>query len=362
MKTKQIHLSQLNKGLLSIFLVALLMYFGKLFLIPIAIATLFSMLLYPTALKLQRLNVKEAQAALLSILMLLIIIASISTVLYFQLKRLTQDFPQLEKRLDAKTNQLKWLVYETTDITRTEQEEIIEEKKPDIAKAIFKNVRDVLKEILLVLLFLFIVLTYTFFFLIYHQRIKNFLVRLKLFESQRQSIVMFARISRIIYEYLKGTVTVISIMAVTYTLGLWVLGVEHALLFAIVTALLRIIPYFGSYLGIALTVTFTVLTKDTYWEPALVLVFFIITQLVEANFLTPYITGSKVKLNPLATIMAILLGNLLWGVPGMVLFIPLFASMKVVFDRIPRLNPYGYILGKDTSPTASLETKPKHSR
>lgn len=226
-------------------------------------------------------------------------------------------------------------MYETADISEQEQRDIIKEEKPDIAKAIFKGARDLLVQGVFMLLFVFIVLTYTFFFLIYQQRIQNFFVRLHLFDSQKESKVMLARISRIIHDYLKGTLTVISILAVVYAMGFWAIGIKHAILFAMITALLRIVPYFRSFLGIAFPIAFTFLTKDSFWYPVLVLIFFMVIQLIESNLLTPYITGSRVKLNPLATIMVILLGNLLWGVPGMILFVPLFASLKVIFDRIP---------------------------
>lgn len=211
----------------------------------------------------------------------------------------------------------------------------------------FKSIRDFVVQGLSVLLFVFIILTYTFFFLIYEHRIQNFFIKLHLFENQKESRVMLARITRIVHSYLQGTFTVISVLALVYAAGLWAIGIEHAVLFAIVTALLRIIPYFGSFLGIAFPIAFAFLTKDSFWYPVLVLIFFMVTQLLEANLLTPYITGSRVKLNPLATIMVILLGNLLWGVAGMILFVPLFASLKVIFDEVPQLHPYGYILGKE---------------
>jgi AI-2 transport protein TqsA len=347
MNTKQINLSHFNKSLLSVLLVSLLLYLGKSFLIPVAIAAFLSMLLFPMVQKLQRFNIKEPVAAIVSILILLITIIGISTIVYFQVSALESNLPRLEERIEEKAERLQWMLYQTTEISASEQEQIIEEKKPDIAKAVFKSIRDALVQGLTILLFVFIVLTYTFFFMIYQQRIQNFFVWLHLFDSQRESKVIFAHISRIIHDYLKGTVTVIFILSVVYALGLWAIGIEHAILFGLITALLRVIPYFGSYLGIALTLAFAFLTTDSLLQPVLVLAFFMVTQLVEANLLTPYITGSRVKLNPLATIMAILLGNLLWGVPGMILFVPLFASLKIIFDRIPRLNPFGYILGKE---------------
>ncbi|GHA74680.1 AI-2E family transporter [Pontibacter akesuensis] len=347
MNVKQINHTRINKSLLTIFLVAILLYLGKSFLVPVAIAAFFAMLLFPVVLRLQRRRIKRPIAALISILLLLSVITAIGTLVYYQTKSLEADLPRLEERIEKKTARLQWLLYETTDLTAYEQEEILEEKKPDIAKAVFKSVRDLLVQGFTILLFIFIVLTYTFFFLLYQQKIQNFLVRLHVFDSTKESKVLLARISRIIHDYLKGTFTVIFILGVAYALGFWAIGIEHALLFAMITALLRIIPYFGSFLGIAFPIAFAFLTKDSMWYPVLVLAFFMVTQLLEANLLTPYITGSRVKLNPMATILVILFGNLLWGIPGMILFVPLFASLKVVFDQIPQLSPYAYILGKE---------------
>ena len=356
MDAKYFTLSRLNKGLLSVVLISLILYLAKPFLIPLAIAAFFAMLLYPMVHRLQQRNVRESVAALLAILLLLAVIVALGVLVYFQVKMLEADLPRLESKVEEKANRLQWLLYETTDIPTQEQEEIIEEKKPDIAKAVFKSVRDFVVRALSILIFLFIVLSYTFFFLIYQQRIQNFFVKLRLFDSQKESKVVLARISRIIHDYLKGTFTVISILAVVYALGFWAIGIEHAILFAMITALLRIVPYFGSFLGIALPIAFALLTMESFWPPVLVLLFFMVTQVLEANFLTPYITGSRVRLNPLATIVVILLGSLLWGIAGMILFVPLFASLKVIFDRVPKLNPYGYILGKEEE---ELDSKPE---
>ncbi|MBC5991975.1 AI-2E family transporter [Pontibacter cellulosilyticus] len=344
MNTKS--LSQFNKGLLGVLLISILLYLGKSFLIPIAIAAFFAMLLYPMVLRLQqRFHIKEPVAALLSILLLLTVLVAIGTTVYYQVKSLESDLPRIEAKVDEKTERLQWLLYEKTDLSTYEQEEIIEEKKPDIVKAVFKSVRDFVLQGLIVLVFVFIVLTYTFFFMVYQQRIQNFFIKLRMFDSQKEAKVMLARVSRIIHDYLKGTLSVISILAVVYALGFWAIDLEHAILFALITALLRIIPYFGSFLGIAFPIAYALLTKDSFWYPAAVLLFFMATQILEANLLTPYITGSRVKLNPLATVFVILLGNLIWGIAGMILFVPLFASLKIFFDKVPHLNAYAYILG-----------------
>ncbi|KAA5541639.1 AI-2E family transporter [Adhaeribacter rhizoryzae] len=351
MNTKRIDLNQLNKFLLSIFLVLLMLYLGRLFLIPVAVAIFFAMLLYPLAKKLQHYGLKKSTAAMAAILLLLVVLALVSLVVYNRIEYLRTDLPEMELKIKEKTARLQWLLYETTDISEYEQNAILEQKKPDIFKAIGKALKNFLIDSLYLLLVIFIILTYTFFMLVYRHRIRNFFIKVNWFHDYKESKQVLFRITRIVHDYLKGTFTVISILAVVYALGFWAIGLEHAILFALITALLRVIPYFGSFLGIALPIVFAFLLKDSLWYPVVILLFFMVTQLLEANLLTPYITGSRVKLNPLATIMVILLGNLIWGVPGMILFVPLFAILKVIFDEIPQLHPYGYILGNEKEET-----------
>ena len=169
MNRNRIDLTRFIKYVLAILLVSLLLYLGSPFLIPVAIAAFFAMLLFPVALKLQKFNFKKSTAALVSILLLLISLVLVGSLLYYQLQNLQADLPELEEKFEKRTEKLQWLLYEATDVTTYEQEEIIKQKKPDIAKAIFKSVRDLLVQGLSILLFIFIVLTYTFFFIIYQQ-------------------------------------------------------------------------------------------------------------------------------------------------------------------------------------------------
>ncbi|PSR52677.1 hypothetical protein AHMF7605_03620 [Adhaeribacter arboris] len=347
MNAKRLNLSQLNKLLLAIFLISTILHWARLFLIPVAIAAFFAMLLYPFALKLQHYGLKKATAALAALLLVLAVLGGLSTIVYHKLADLKTDLPEIEQKIKEKTNRLQGLLSKTTDISELEQEVIIEQKKPDILKEVGKTIKNFLVRGLYLLLQIFIVLTYTFFFLVYRHRIQNFFIKVNWFHNHAESRRVFLRITRVVHDYLQGTFIVILVLAVIYTFGFWVINLKHALLFALITALLRIVPYFGSFLGIAFPIAFAILTQNSFLQPVLILVFFMVTQLLEANFLTPYITGSRVRLNPLATILAILLGSLIWGVPGMVLFVPFFGILRIVFDEITQLQPYGYILGNE---------------
>ncbi|RDC63954.1 AI-2E family transporter [Adhaeribacter pallidiroseus] len=347
MDTKQINLGRLNKILLAVFLVSLMLYLGKTFFIPLAIAAFFAMLLYPVVLKLQQYGFKKAMAATLAILLLLASLSLLSTLLYFTISDLQKDLPQMEEKIKEKTDRLQWLLSRTTDISEYEQEAILKKEKPSIIKAIGKSIKNFLINSLYLLLAVFIVLTYTFFLLVYRHRIHHFFIKINLFHNREESQEVLYRITHVVHDYLKGTFLVISVLAVVYALGFWAIGLEHVILFALITALLRLVPYFGSFLGIAFPIGFAFLTQESVWPPVLVLLFFMVTQLLEANLLTPYITGSRVKLNPLATIVAILFGNLIWGVPGMILFVPFLAILKIICNEITALQPYGYILGTE---------------
>ena len=345
MNTKQINLGRFNKILLAVFLVSVMLYLGKTFLIPLAIAAFFAMLLYPVALKLQQYNLKKPMAATLAILLLLAALSVLGTILYFTISDLQKDLPQMEEKVKERTNRLQWLLSQTTDISENEQKALIQQEKPSIIKAVGKSIKNFLVNSLYLLLAIFIVLTYTFFLLVYRHKIQHFFIKINWFHNREESQEILYRITHIVHNYLKGTFLVISILAVVYALGFWAIGLEHVILFALITALLRLVPYFGSFLGIAFPIGFALLTQESVWPPVLVLLFFMATQLLEANLLTPYITGSRVNLNPLATIAAILYGNLIWGVPGMILFVPFFAILKIICDEVMALQPYGYILG-----------------
>jgi predicted PurR-regulated permease PerM len=92
------------------------------------------------------------------------------------------------------------------------------------------------------------------------------------------------------------------------------------------------------------------LTKDSIWYAVGVAGAFTVVQFLEGNFITPNIVGSKVSVNPLAAIIALILGGMLWGPAGMILSIPFTAILKVILDNIEPLEPFGFLLGEPPEP------------
>jgi predicted PurR-regulated permease PerM len=130
---------------------------------------------------------------------------------------------------------------------------------------------------------------------------------------------------------------------------LFALGIEYAILLGIIGALLNLIPYIGGLVAVALPMIVALATKTSAWYAIYVLVIYYIIQLIDNNYIVPYIVASKVKINALFSIIVVFVGNALWGIPGMFLSIPLLAIIKLIFDHVESLKPWGFVLG-DTMP------------
>jgi predicted PurR-regulated permease PerM len=146
------------------------------------------------------------------------------------------------------------------------------------------------------------------------------------------------------------------IVAILNSTALLILGIPYAILIGIIGGLLNLIPYVGGLVAVAIPMIIALATKTTAWYALYVLAFYYFIQLVDNNFLVPKIVASRVKLNTLFSIIVIIAGNALWGIPGMFLSIPLLAIVKLICDHVESLKPWGFLLG-DTMPSI-LKIKP----
>jgi len=172
-----------------------------------------------------------------------------------------------------------------------------------------------------------------------------------LFGSDHQSQVteIVKQVKKVIQRYLFGLVIEVAIIAVLDTTALLVLGIEYALLIGIFGALLNMIPYIGGLVAVSVPMLVALVTEPPVYALYVLILYYII-QLVDNNYIVPKIVASKVKINALFSIIAVIAGNALWGIPGMFLSIPLLAIIKLICDHIEPLKPLGFLLG-DTMPS-----------
>ncbi len=146
-------------------------------------------------------------------------------------------------------------------------------------------------------------------------------------------------------DYITGLFMVMAIVGALNSIGLFILGIKYALFFGLLASILTIIPYIGIFIGSLLPMAFALVTKDSAWYAVGVAAFFWVVQFLEGNFITPNIIGNKVSINPFAAILALFIGAEVWGAAGMILFIPFLAILKVLFDAVEPLQPFGFLIG-----------------
>jgi predicted PurR-regulated permease PerM len=161
-------------------------------------------------------------------------------------------------------------------------------------------------------------------------------------------------------QYIGGRVLAIIILAVLNSIGLLILGIKYAILLGTIAAVFTFIPYVGTIIGGVFAAATALITKSPGSALAVIALLAFI-QLLDDYLVEPYVVGAKVHLGPLAIIVVLVIGGLLWGVAGMILFIPLLAIAKIVFDHVPALQPYGYLVGDDENNSGETITdKIKH--
>jgi predicted PurR-regulated permease PerM len=162
--------------------------------------------------------------------------------------------------------------------------------------------------------------------------------------NDNQVSELLSQIKKIIQSYLMGLFLECSIVAVLNAVGLMILGMDYAILLGVIAALLNVIPYLGAVVATMLFMTIAIVTKSTIYI-LYVFILYSIIQFIDNNYIVPSVIGSKVKLNSLVCVFAVIMGSAIWGIPGMFLSIPLMAILKLIFDHVESLKPWGFLLG-----------------
>ncbi len=315
-------------------------------LIPICFSLLFALLLHPLCVRLETWRVPRILAIMLCLVLLVVVVVGILMGIVTQLTDFADILPDLQKKFLKLFNELQIWIRTEFGVRKKEQTDWLEKNAEVFTNSSGQVVGNLLSVVSSAFANLGLVPVYIFFLLYYRNFLRKFLDRLFASVTETQMLHVLVKVRDVVRNYLVGLVFVMSIIATLNTLGLLILGIQHALFFGVLAALLNVVPYIGIVIGSVLPIVMAILTKDSLWYAVGVAAIFTTVQFLEGNFITPRIVGSKVSVNSLATVIALILGGLLWGAPGMILAIPFTAMMKVVFDNIPGMEAWGFLLGE----------------
>jgi|AntRauTorcE11897_2_1112592.scaffolds.fasta_scaffold05744_6 predicted PurR-regulated permease PerM len=337
-------LQSLTLGLISTIAIGFLLIIGKTFLIPIALAILFSFLLYPVTGWLERHGISRILANFIALLCTIIIIAGVTIGLSFLTKSFIDDLPALRDNMTTNIEQSYEWVEDTFAISTEKQRLWIQENLRFESIISDGNLRSIFNTTTTSFLTIGLMFIYTFFFLYYRDKFKDFLFKLAPNSKHDRFHKVTGELTTITPHYLIGLVIVVLILAVLNSVGFAIIGINNPIFFGVIAAVLNIIPYIGTVIGFGLVFLVTLATQDV--STALwILPVFLVIQFFENNVLTPNITAGQVDLNPLVAIIGVTIGGAMWGVIGMLIVIPILGMFKILCENVPRLHPVAYLLG-----------------
>ncbi len=345
-KNKIPYSKELAYSLLSLVLIIALLYTLQSVLVPLLFSILIAISLFPVTRFLERLRLSRVVSSLLSVFLAVILLGTLVWFIVHQVIVIGSDGAALQGKFMGILDTIQQWVSTKFGIEKS----LITEKLKETLNqglsnagtymtAAFGSVGGILAGTVIVPLF-------TFFLLYYRDFFREFFFHAFTSTPKEKVQEVLDKIYEVVQSYLLGLVTVMGIVAVLNTVGLLLLGIQYAWFFGTLASLLMLLPYIGIAIGSILPAFFALATKDSAWYAVGVIGWFQVVQFLEGNVITPNIVGGKVSINPLMAIIGLLLGGLLFGLAGLILALPITAVLKVFFDAVPSMKPFGFLIGE----------------
>jgi predicted PurR-regulated permease PerM len=341
-----ISINRVNAGLLLAVLAAVILYYGRIFLIPFTFGILLAMLLLPVSRKLEQWGVGRVWSVWLCIWLIPVGLAGGVLLISAQLNTFLQDLPQIQKKIQQLIDSLQAWVQARFGMDPGQQISMVKKNIGQVGQSTQQSIKSAFLGTLGGIGTMGLILVYVFFLLWKREKYEKFFLKLSSEENRPQVADMLSKSTQVASEYLGGRLVSMLALAIIYGIGFSVIGLKNALLLALVAVIPTIIPYLGPVIG----GFFPLAMALTSGEPGMVLsvlIVLVVAQVIDNYFIEPFVLGANLDLSPFVTIVSIVIGEMLWGIAGMILFIPMVAVLKIFFDHIPRLHPYAYLLGEE---------------
>ncbi len=338
-------LTKFNKILFFIVLVLAILYVGAPFLKPFLFGVLLASLMIPFCNFLESKRINRVIASIISTLVVFIIMGAILFLFAYQLNQFVSEISSFGDELQSFINKAQDRITSITNLSLEEQRKIWQDRSEELLHAIESQVTQFLSDFINSIFNLLIVLIYVILLLLYRGRIYEFIMMYIPKENKENSREILKRINKVVFQYLWGRAQVMILLGIMYYIAFQIFDLPYAVLLIIFGTLITIIPYFGPFVSGLMPIIFSFVFFDGIEKVLLFTVIIITIQLAESYLLEPLIIGKEVKLNPLIVIIAVILGGLIWGIAGMVLFVPLFAMLNIISMHSVGLKPIGYLLG-----------------
>ena len=339
---------RLSFNLISLALICVGLIYGGDIVLPVLFSILLACLLLPLVNFLIRKKVNNTVSIILPLFLAIVMIAGVVYFLSSQIINFMDDVPALKERLNELADSVQVWIKEHTNMTIRKQNQYIKDTVTDLKEKAPGIVGQTFASITGILLYVVLLPLYTFLILFYRRNIKAFLISVFKNGSEQKVQEVLMESTTISQKYITGLLIETTLVFTLNTIGFLILGIKYAIFLALLAALLNLIPYVGILVANVICMVITLVSSDSTTKVLWVGVILLIVQILDNNFGMPLIVGNNVRINALVTIIGVFVGGALCGIPGMFLAIPALAFLKVVFDKVPGLKPYGMILGDNS--------------
>ncbi len=254
--------------LITLVLGAIILIYAKGFLLPMVIAALLSLLLFPVYKRLVKWKVPTILSVIITMLIVVVLIVGTTLIISAEIKTLVADISSQSGKINDKITGLQTYISTHMNMDAATVNNYMSEAKDkllgfggDFASGAISTTTNFMSNLALIII-------YIFCFLLYNRSFRDFAFALLGNERQEQASSLITHVQKLVQNYLVGLFTVIIIIGVLNSIGLLIVGVNHAIFFAFFAALLTIIPYIGISIGASLPIMYLLLTRDNAW-PAL---------------------------------------------------------------------------------------------
>lgn len=328
-----------------IVLAFLILYFGKTLFIPLSFSLLIGFILYPICKWMETKGLNKGIAIVISILGVTLLVGAVLYLLFAQFSEFLHEWQSLRTKLIETVNQLSLFISERFDISLEKQTEFINNTLNNSGSEAFSIVRNTAYSLSESAFFLIMIPVFSALILFHRQMLSNALY--ELFPPERKNTIHEILIETIheYYNFIKGMLIVYLIVGLLNSIGLWIIGIPNPFLFGFIASILTFIPYVGIMISSLLPIAVSWITYNSIWYPLAVIAVFSIVQVLEAYIIFPFAVGSRLKINTLVIIIVVIVGGIVWGAAGMILFIPFISIIKLIADRTPSLKTLSVLLG-----------------
>ena len=340
------YILRLASVLLALVLVVMMLFYLKVVMVPLFFSIIFAIMLFPVCMRLEKWGMARGFSSFLTVFLGTFILGFLAYTFFVQLSNFANQIPQISARMSALIDQLRDFLAHKFSMSKSAVGDKIKEQLAILQNNGGTMLTHSLSTVSALLINAFLIPLYVFFLLYYRHFFIEFFY--KVFPSSDKHLIdeTILKINGVVKGYLFGQFLDILIIGTVNSLALYLIGVGYPIILGFCISVFCIIPYIGMILGSIVALVTAFITTTSGWQPATAFIVLWVIHIIDSNLIAPMVIGSRVSINPLMGIFMLFLFGELWGLPGLFLAFPLTAILKVIFDTVPALKPYGFLLGE----------------